>query len=199
LADAKQLMTESIVEVDKIQQLSDQLLQLSQYQTDSLHQVFSPLNLQELLQGAVKKITPISKKKKITLRLKVTECTLFGHQRSLSELFTILLDNAVKYSEPGTEVLIEAQPIDKTAHIMIQDHGVGIAAKDLRNIFDRFYRADVSRTRAGVGGYGLGLAIAKQIVTHHQGKITVQSQLGLGTTFLVSLPLQVSERSVFAG
>lgn len=101
-----------------------------------------------------------------------------------------LLDNAIKYSDPGKPVRVMAKAIDGDLDISVEDHGCGIAPEHLPRIFERFYRVDKARSRA-VGGTGLGLAIVKHIVQLHHGTVSVQSKEGHGSTFTIKIPLQV--------
>ena len=98
-----------------------------------------------------------------------------------------LLDNAIKYTSSGGMVALKLTVKPRRLEIAVKDTGIGIPANDLPHIFDRFYRVDKARTRHG--GFGLGLAISQQIIEAHKGKITVDSETGTGTTFLVCLPL----------
>lgn len=101
-----------------------------------------------------------------------------------------LIGNAIKYTPSGGEVLVRLGKVDQKARIIVSDTGPGIPPKDLPHIFDRFYRAEKSRTRSENGkGFGLGLSIAYWIVRHHKGQIDVDSEVGKGTTFCVWLPL----------
>lgn len=99
-----------------------------------------------------------------------------------------LLDNAIKYSDPGQPVRVTAKAVDGNLEISVEDHGCGIAPQHLPRIFERFYRVDKARSRA-VGGTGLGLAIVKHIVQLHHGTVGVQSEVGLGSTFTIRIPL----------
>jgi len=98
-----------------------------------------------------------------------------------------LLDNAVKFNKPGGEVRIDAVPRDGRIVISIADTGAGIPSSDVSRIFERFYRVDRARSRE-VGGTGLGLSIVKHVVERMDGTITVESKLGEGSTFTISLP-----------
>lgn len=100
-----------------------------------------------------------------------------------------LLDNAIKYSEPGQRVELVAQPADNGITVAVTDHGCGIASEHLARIFERFYRVDRARSRK-LGGTGLGLAIVKHIVQAHRGRIDVDSTLGVGSTFTIHLPFK---------
>lgn len=111
---------------------------------------------------------------------------VFGNELQLKQLAYLLIENALKYSEK--EVAIDISKQESNVYISVSDRGIGIAEEDRTQIFDRFYRVDKARTRES-GGTGLGLAIAENITVFHQGKITVESELGEGSTFTVQLPL----------
>lgn len=188
LADARQLLEEDIEQINKLQSLSDSLLKLTHYQTHSDHSPLAPLELKDAVDNALKRITPLAKAKQITIEHAIPNLKITGNKESLSDLFVILLDNAIKYSNSGTKVIVNAKGTDGNVSIWIKDHGIGIAAHDLPHIFDRFYRADGARSHAQNSGYGLGLSIAKKIVGAHHGYITVVSKIGAGTTFTIRLP-----------
>ncbi len=189
LSDAKNLIAGSIVEVDKLQVLSDSLLQLAQYQKSNHQTKFEKLDVAEAVNEAVKKITPLARKKDIVIAGDITKGEIEGNRYSLEELVVILLDNAIKYSPEKAKVTISAGRSDGNILISIRDKGPGIDKKDLPHIFDRFYRADSTRSKEKVSGYGLGLSIAKQIVEMHRGSISVESEAKKGTTFTVKLPV----------
>ena len=103
------------------------------------------------------------------------------------QLFLNLIDNALNYSGANGRVTIRLKMHDNQWQVAVSDSGIGIAAEHLPHVFERFYRADMSRTRQ-TGGVGLGLAIAQAIVQQHHGRITVQSQPEHGSIFTVYLP-----------
>ena len=110
----------------------------------------------------------------------------------LQQAINNLLDNAIKYTPSGkVELKLEVKP--RRVFITVKDTGVGIPEADLAHIFDRFYRVDKARTRQ-TGGFGLGLAIARQIIQAHNGKITVESEIGKGTAFKICLPTNFTIR-----
>ena len=104
-------------------------------------------------------------------------------------MFYIFLDNAIKYTPKKGTITIGGKKERNNIKIEIKDTGIGIDKKDLPFIFDRFYRADKSRTKKSVPGFGLGLSLAKKIITLHKGQISVKSKRQKGTTFAVKLPL----------
>jgi len=107
----------------------------------------------------------------------------------IEQAFVNLLDNAIKYSESGSSIEIEATKTDSEVTIAFRDHGIGIGREHLSRLFERFYRVDASRSRK-LGGTGLGLAIVKHIVIANAGKVTVESTLGKGSRFVIHIPFQ---------
>jgi two-component system phosphate regulon sensor histidine kinase PhoR len=98
-----------------------------------------------------------------------------------------LLDNAIKYSDEGSQVEVACESNEESLSVSIIDEGCGIERRHLPRLFERFYRADKARSRQ-LGGTGLGLAIVKHIVQSHHGKISVESRIGEGSTFSINLP-----------
>ena len=146
------------------------------------------MNIKDAVDSAVSRIKPQASKKGIKISVSVPKLFVMADERSLTELFTILLDNAVKYSQNKKEVIVEGQSVDSKIKLSVKDNGIGIKKEDIPMIFDRFYRADKSRTKQEFKGYGLGLSIAKRIVDLHKGSIHVESQEGQGSEFIVLLP-----------
>lgn len=130
----------------------------------------------------------------------VEDLELDGNADRLKQLMVILLDNAIKYTPEGGKVDLSLVQVNSHAILKVKDTGIGIATEDLPRVFDRFYRADPSRTRdqEDPGGSGLGLSIAHWIVEQHKGHIRLESQLGVGTTVIVELPLSVQQEPVKA-
>lgn len=190
LPGAKKIIHESVQDVNRLQELSENLLQLTQYQKQNGNTHFEQLALGGILREAVKKIEPLAKKKKIEVAYDPTPLVLEGNKYGLVDLLVILLDNAVKYNHQNGKVTIGSKKQDKYVLLTVTDTGIGIRKKDIPYIFDRFYRADMARTKAAAGGYGLGLSIAKKIVELHHGRIQVESALDKGTTFEITLPMK---------
>jgi two-component system sensor histidine kinase SenX3 len=113
--------------------------------------------------------------------------TVLGDRRQLVSALGNLVDNAIKYSEPGSEVELTARHAGPWIEFDVRDHGIGIPARDLDRIFERFYRVDRARSR-DTGGTGLGLAIVRHVVTNHEGEITLHSVEGEGSTFTMRIP-----------
>lgn len=152
----------------------------------SLQNLDLTLMLQDLAQHyqnqtATKNLTLLYHQPKKTIKIN-------GELELLRLVFENLLDNACKYTPAGGQVKLELETHSGYAVIMVTDTGDGIPPEDLSHVFDRFYRVDIARTRK-TGGFGLGLAIAKQIVQAHNGEIRATSIVGKGSTFQVKLPL----------
>jgi heavy metal sensor kinase len=143
------------------------------------------VHLDELLCDICETMQPMAEQRGLSLRCQCDE-TLYvnGDTDALLRLFLNLIDNAIKYTEQG-EITVLAHSAGKLARVQIIDTGKGIAAQDLPHIFDRFYRADPSRSEAG---FGLGLSIVRDIARQHGGNVEVSSIAGKGTTFTVTLP-----------
>ncbi len=124
----------------------------------------------------------------------LTGVSVMGNEQALHRLCSNLLENALRYTNENGTVHISVGLSGKSAQIKFRDTGIGIPAESLPNVFERFYRVDKSRSRTS-GGTGLGLAIAKAIVEAHHGSISVQSNLGEGSVFLVSLPAVATQKT----
>jgi two-component system sensor histidine kinase SenX3 len=98
-----------------------------------------------------------------------------------------LLDNATKYSDEGSTVVLSATRVNGSVELVVADAGIGIPAKDLERVFERFYRVDQARSRQ-TGGTGLGLSIVRHVAVNHAGEVRVESRLGEGSTFTLCLP-----------
>jgi len=184
LENAKMLLQSNLEETSKLESLSNALLKLARYQDDAW-KTFSKINLSDIIISAFEKVESLAAEKSIEFENEIEEISISGDKDSLIELFVILLDNAIKYSPCKSKIRIDVHKTDGRAVVKILDHGIGIKASDLPHIFERFYRADHSRTKIKVSGYGLGLSIAKSIIALHNGTISVASKPGKGTQFLV--------------
>jgi len=177
-------------ESKQMSRLVDQLLTLARADAGKEQWNFTEVDIGKLINSLSTDAEILSQEKGLTFQLgEMQDLVVKGDEARLRELFMNLLDNAIRYTPaPGT-VSISLRREGQMAVIAITDTGIGIPTEDLPFIFERFYRADKSRSRAE-GGTGLGLAICKHIAEAHGGRIEVQSQVGVGSTFLVWLPLQ---------
>jgi two-component system sensor histidine kinase SenX3 len=169
--------------------LVQEIIQLSRLQSADLSKTGDLVDLEGIVHESVERNQVISEAKSITLEVDAPSgIVVYGDHEMLTMAVKNLIENAILYSEPGSSVGIGLRSIDGVAEIAVTDHGVGIAAEDQERIFERFYRVDPSRSRE-TGGTGLGLAIVKHVASNHRGEIKLFSQLGLGSTFTLRLPL----------
>lgn len=191
IKEARELLQSNLEETDRLHHLAQGLLTLSKYQTGE--QVpMSDVSLKVVAEEARERLGGKIAKAKIMIQ---GEATITGDRESLISLFVILLDNAIKYSDPPAEVTVDIKKQGRKAHMTVTDNGKGINAADIPHIFDRFYRGDSSRSKL-TKGYGLGLSIAQQVVEMHQGAISVKSQIGKGTTMSISLPTSPAKKNL---
>jgi len=182
--DYQKLLESNLDEVHRLRELSDRLLQLTSERDIPLVDA----KLDDVSIEAVSRVVKLAQAKHITVVNEVGPVSVRANVEALADAVTVLLDNALKYSPDKTTITMSSE--EKGNHILLHviDEGSGIAAEDLPHIFDRFYRADTSRSRGPDEGYGLGLSIAERIVAQHHGKLLVQSALNKGTTFTIRLP-----------
>jgi two-component system sensor histidine kinase ResE len=149
------------------------------------------VDMRLLLDSITEKFSLQAQKNGITLELDAPPDLPFlvADGDRLAQVFTNLVDNALRYTPSGGRVTLQAGSNQTEMEICVADTGAGIPADAIPHIFERFYQADLSRLGEGKHGAGLGLAIVHEIVAAHSGRITVRSQEGLGTTFTVHLPL----------
>jgi len=182
--EMRELLASNLEEVDKLTKLSHTLLQLSQLDYDSIE--FKKIDLQPIVQSIIERYDKTGKR--IRLISHTSLHSIQANQSNLEELLTILLDNALKYSPRDSLIDVTLIGQKHMAGFAITNQGEGIAPEALPHIFNRFYRADTSRTSHDNKGYGLGLSLAKKIVELHNGELTVSSALKSATTFRVLLP-----------
>jgi signal transduction histidine kinase len=183
-AEIRELLDSNLEEVNKLSNLSHMLLQLSRLDHDNIAQ--EEVALTETVTGVVERLN--RSEGRITFSGGMLQNVL-ANTSSVEELLAILLDNALKYSPDGSKVTVNPLHRKGMAGFEIINTGEGISAEMLPHIFDRFYRADTSRTSGDKKGYGLGLALAKKIVELNKGELSVSSAPGQLTTFRVLLPI----------
>ncbi|MCW1907882.1 MAG: HAMP domain-containing histidine kinase [Candidatus Saccharibacteria bacterium] len=187
IGKAKEQIKSNIEELEKLSALSEGLLKIARSGSDNLD--IKAVDPAQVMAMAQDRVLPLAEQKKVLIKTSVTGSPMIaGDEASLIEALVILLDNAIKYSPPSSEITVSALRRSKEVVVRVSDAGIGIQAEDLPHIFDRFYRADAARSKQDAGGYGLGLAIAKMIVEKHHGSITVVSKPGKGAVFSITLP-----------
>ena len=190
----RQVLEDVKSEVKKMTNLVSDLLMVARSDNNALKVKIQRLDLAEILEQVVRTMKPIAEKKNIKLVGENFNKTLINaDEQKIKQLVIILVDNAIKYTLEGGSVLVEMENSDgKLTGFSVMDSGIGIAPEDLDKVFERFYRVDKARSRE-MGGNGLGLAIASEIVKLHDGKISVASKLGEGTKFTVELKVNLKK------
>jgi len=180
-------------ESKRLASLVQDIIQLSRLQSADLLKTAVPVDLSSVIAEAVERNQVLAERKGIKISWDSPPGTLvLGDGEMLSMAVKNLIENAILYSDDGGQVGVGLREDDGTAQISVTDTGVGIDPEHVERIFERFYRADPSRSRS-TGGTGLGLAIVKHVANNHRGDIQVFSKLGFGSTFTLRLPIYVSE------
>ena len=189
--DAERFLRIVATQADRLNSIIEDLLSLSKIEQSerAADLVVEQVAVNDMLQAVLYDCQSKAAQREIDVRVDCDpDLTAQINAPLLEQAVTNLLDNALKYSEPGSEVLITAVATETEVTIAVSDHGCGIDAEHLPRLFERFYRVDKARSRK-LGGTGLGLAIVKHIVQAHQGRITVDSTPGVGSVFRIHLPL----------
>lgn len=186
----KGIIESSKEEIDRLAQLIESLLFLARSDHARQPVEFQEIDITDLLNSLLAKFHFKIDRKKLKIEFVPAEriITAYGQASMLVNLFSNLLDNAIKYTPSGGNIWIKVSSKKNFAIVSIKDSGIGIRNEDQGKIFDRFYRLDTSRSKTK--GFGLGLSIAKSIVDLHRGKISVASKEGKSSTFTVYLPKQ---------
>lgn len=184
---------ESLTSIDqeagRLSRLVGGLLLLAQAESGKLALVEKPVELDLLVTEVFQEMSVLAGNK-VRLHLnEIDQVIIRGDRDRLKQVFINLVANAIQYTPSGGEVFISLEKIKDQARIICRDTGPGIPAEDLPHIFERFYRAEKSRTRGRSTGFGLGLSIANWIVERHGGRIEVNSKEGQGTAFAIWLPV----------
>ena len=186
---AMEFLKEINVAADRMKILRDDLLDLSRFDTKVNKLNKEDVNLVNLVSGCCRQnlIVAENKNQKIVFNPPEKPMYIYGDPSRINQVITNIMSNAMKYSDKGATINIRLKEIDNFYHLEIEDNGIGMPKEALDRIFDRFYRVDKARSRA-MGGNGLGLAIAKEIMDAHDGSIKVYSTLGKGTTMVLIFP-----------
>lgn len=184
-------------EAARMKRLIDDLLSLSKLQSKERIRPSGHVDVHVLMQRVIATLTPISEQEQKNIDFKNNSkiTTVLGDEDELIQIFHNIIENAIKYGALDTEVSIEISDVDRMAGIdgkvlavSVSDQGGGITAEDIPRLTERFYRADKSRSRIK-GGTGLGLAIVKHILNRHRGRLYIESEVGVGSTFTIFLPI----------
>ncbi|MBC7546765.1 HAMP domain-containing histidine kinase [Candidatus Saccharibacteria bacterium] len=186
-AEAKEIFHQNIEEVVKLRRLTDCLLKLAKNEHGELP--LYPTLLSDIVSDAVNTMINPAIAKQIAIEDKVPNISVMADKTSLSQALTTILDNGIKYSSAKSTISITATSQGKFALLTIEDRGVGISSEHLPHVFERFYRVDTSRNKQADDGFGIGLSLAKKIVSQNKGEIFVDSTPGKGSSFVMKLQL----------
>ena len=188
--DYKEALREVLTESERMSHLVDSLLMLARADSGAESLALTPVNVTENAAEACAEGRKLAMGKGVVFKAEIPSDGILvqGDAQSLRRLFLILVDNAVKYTAPGGEVVVTLRKDGEFALGVVRDTGIGIAEDDLPHVFTRFWRADKARSREN-GGAGLGMSIAKWIADVHAGQLDIQSEPGSGTSIFIRLPL----------
>lgn len=186
----KDLLLSNLEDVEHLEKLSNDLLSFEKqtYKEENLIKLVN-IELSAVMQATIDKFRPMASQFGIKIEFKKTSAQILGDQDSLKELFDIVIENAIKYNKVNGKIIVAIKKKHRRVFVEIKDTGIGINQEDLPRIFEQFYRADQLKLCLIPAGHGLGLAIASQIMTNHQGQIIATSQIGSGTTMTLEFPL----------
>jgi two-component system phosphate regulon sensor histidine kinase PhoR len=173
----------------RLQSLVEDMLELSKLESNAFKLKREAVDLPRVLPIVLALFRERAEKKRVSLtaELPAELPAIEGDARALEHVLSNLVDNAIKYCPPGARIVVSAAGEDGRVRLVVADDGPGIAPEHLSRVFERFYRVDAGRSRE-LGGTGLGLSIVKHMVEAMRGKVSVESEVGKGATFVVSLP-----------
>ena len=184
----KDFLSRIEVEVDRMTQLVSELTELSRIETGKAELVLESVDFNLLVEEAVAQLKPQTERQNLSVETSLAKDlpVISADRERLRQVVVNLIHNAVKFNLPGGSIKITTSSSENSIDVEVSDTGIGIAKNDLPHIFERFYKADKSRSGQGSG---IGLAVAKHVVESHGGEIRAQSEEGKVTTFTISLPL----------
>ena len=177
---------------DRLTELVDHLLDMSRLEAGLLRLDKQPTAISKLVEQTVAEAKLRTPSREIVLKLAERLPMMDIDARRIRQVLDNIIDNAIKYSEEGTRVVIQTRQMESELQVSVADQGIGIPPADLERVFDRMYRIE-QRLAPETGGAGLGLAICRGLVEAHGGRIWVESKLGRGSTFHFILPLNTEE------
>src|SRR5688572_10574932 len=186
--ELKRVLASQLEEIDRLSRLSGQILTLTKAESGLLHLARQPVDLCELLNELAETLSVLASARDISLGFECAEpLVAMGDAQWLKHAVLNVIDNAIKYTPEGGAVAVRGYETARDVVIEVRDTGIGIPPESLPHIFERFYRADSSRTK-DIEGVGLGLNLTRWILDHHGGEIHVTSHVGAGTTVELRLP-----------
>jgi two-component system sensor histidine kinase SenX3 len=182
------LSSKLVSEAHRLTRTIEDLLELSKIEVGD-QPLKSVVEVGEVVDDSLDRVRHLAEERRVRVGVDplVRRVTVIGDRNQLVSAIANLIENAIKYSDPGSAVTVTADVAGSWVELSIEDHGIGIPARDLDRIFERFYRVDKGRGR-DTGGTGLGLAIVRHVATNHGGSVTVRSEEGIGSTFTLRVP-----------
>ncbi len=178
-----------VEEIDRLTRLIDHILTLARAESGQIRLTRAPVNLADLAASLVEQLEPLAAARSIELRSEPSDAVFVdGDAGWLQRLLLNLVDNAIKFTKENGRIVVRVTREGDDARVDVQDTGVGLSPADARQAFERFFRAEPARS-SSTEGAGLGLSLVRWIAAQHRGTVTVQSRLGEGSTFTVTLPL----------
>jgi signal transduction histidine kinase len=177
-----------ISEAKRMSKMSDSLLKLSMLESQSHQLQLATRDQDEQIRRVIVALQPQWSDRNIRFELDLQKVQVIADHDQLNQVWTNILSNAIKFSENNGVIHVRMERDVRNVTVQISDQGIGIPLEDQKRIFERFFKADRSHSRK-YDGSGMGLAIVKQIISLHKGDITVESKMGQGTTFIVTLPI----------
>ncbi len=183
-----------LTESERLKTLVEELLELSKIEQPGFRLNIIKFNLDTILREVITVLERKAAEKEITLDFNInsTELIIEGDQFRLKQVFINLINNAILYTPNRGKITVTAEDRHDSVIVKVKDTGIGIEKQEIPRVFERFYRVDKARTRNS-GGTGLGLAIVKHLIEVHKGTISVESEIGKGTTFTISLKKKLGE------
>ncbi|MFZ5450000.1 MAG: ATP-binding protein [Thermodesulfobacteriota bacterium] len=196
----RELLSRAHAKIQGLLDLINDLLDVAKMEAGYGQMEQAPLDLGPILAEILELLREKAANQRISLQLEIPESLppVQADRRSMEEVFTNLVSNAINYSPDGGEVKVSAISHGDYLELLVQDQGIGIEAEEIPKIFDKFYRVKSPKTRQVIGT-GLGLALVKGLIEAHRGSVDVESTLGVGTTFRVKLPTATGAKGVNEG
>lgn len=187
--EREEAMNLIVREADRMERLTNELLELARGSNENTILELYPIVLSETVREAIRLLKNQADSKGIHFVTSFDEQIIVeGNEEKLKQIFINVIENGIRYSNNDSNISILTKMMKEKAVIEISDQGIGIPTKDLPHITERFYRVNKARSRAD-GGSGLGLSIVEQLVKQHNGTLTIQSEVGKGTTVIIKIPL----------
>lgn len=186
--EQKEYLSYIYQESQRLSRISEAMLNMSRLDNQSIVKLDQEIKVDEQIRRCIISLSEKWNDRNINYELQLEKCTIISNYDLLFQLWTNLIDNAIKYSDPECTIWISTKVVDEHLHFSVRDEGVGISQENLNKIYDKFYQTDESHKKIGTG---LGLSIVKRIVELLDGSIACESKLGHGTTMSVVLPVNL--------